>query len=41
MGASSRGRAPRSRHELGWTPTVTDMLSSVGEARLRELAGPG
>ncbi|WP_199443538.1 NAD-dependent epimerase/dehydratase family protein [Umezawaea beigongshangensis] len=38
MGASSRIRAPRAREELGWTPRNDDMLTMVGEPRLRELA---
>jgi nucleoside-diphosphate-sugar epimerase len=38
LGSSSRIRAPRSRAELGWVPQHTDMLSLVGEPRLRELA---
>ncbi|MFJ1765383.1 NAD-dependent epimerase/dehydratase family protein [Amycolatopsis sp. NPDC088138] len=38
LGASSRGRAPRSRAELGWRPEHTDMLTMIGEPRLRELA---
>lgn len=33
-----RSRAPRTRAELGWIPDHTDMLSMVGEPRLRELA---
>jgi nucleoside-diphosphate-sugar epimerase len=39
LAASSRIRAPRARRELGWTPERTDMLSMVGEPRLRDLAG--
>lgn len=39
LGSSSRLRAPRSRDELGWMPRRTDMLTSVGDARLRRLAG--
>ncbi len=38
MGASSRIRAPRTREELGWAPRNGDMLTMVGEPRLRELA---
>ncbi|MEA5363851.1 NAD-dependent epimerase/dehydratase family protein [Amycolatopsis sp., V23-08] len=38
LGASSRGRAPRSRTELGWRPEHTDMLTMIGEPRLRDLA---
>lgn len=39
LGASSRSRSPRSRDELGWEPTHLDMLSMIGEPRLRALAG--
>ncbi|MDQ0779634.1 nucleoside-diphosphate-sugar epimerase [Streptomyces aurantiacus] len=38
MAASSRGRAPRTRQDLGWAPHHTDMLTMIGEPRLRELA---
>lgn len=38
MGASSRSRSPRSREELGWAPVHLDMLSQVGEPRLRAFA---
>ncbi|MFE1960620.1 hypothetical protein [Streptomyces sp. NPDC059479] len=38
MAASSRGRAPRIRQDLGWAPHHTDMLTMIGEPRLRELA---
>jgi nucleoside-diphosphate-sugar epimerase len=38
MGASSRLRAVSARNELGWRPEHTDMLSMVGESRLRKLA---
>ncbi|MTD59012.1 NAD-dependent epimerase/dehydratase family protein [Amycolatopsis pithecellobii] len=38
LGASARSRAPRSRQELGWLPQHTDMLSMIGEPRLRRLA---
>ncbi|AEM84475.1 NAD-dependent epimerase/dehydratase family protein [Streptomyces violaceusniger] len=38
MAASSRCRAPRTRRQLGWYPRHTDMLTMVGEPRLRELA---
>lgn len=38
IGASSRIRARRSRRELGWAPTRTDLLDTVGERRLRALA---
>jgi nucleoside-diphosphate-sugar epimerase len=40
MGASSRSRSPRSRDELGWTPEHLDLLSQVGDPRLRALASP-
>jgi short subunit dehydrogenase-like uncharacterized protein len=40
LAASSRCRAPRTRLELGWTPRHTDMLTMIGEPRLRELAVP-
>ena len=40
MSASSRSRDPRTRAELGWRPTRTDMLSQIGEPRLRALAAP-
>lgn len=39
MGASSRSRSPRARDELGWVPEHLDMLSLIGEPRLRTLAG--
>jgi nucleoside-diphosphate-sugar epimerase len=38
MAASSRSRSPRSCYELGWAPKHLDMLSQIGEARLRTLA---
>ncbi|MBT2235743.1 NAD-dependent epimerase/dehydratase family protein [Nonomuraea sp. NEAU-A123] len=38
MAASSRCRAPRTRRQLGWYPLHTDMLTMVGEPRLKELA---
>lgn len=38
MGASSRIRAPRARTDLGWVPRETDMLTMIGEPRLRALA---
>ncbi|MFE2605255.1 NAD-dependent epimerase/dehydratase family protein [Streptomyces mirabilis] len=38
MAASSRLRAVRAQRELGWRPEHTDMLSTIGEARLRKLA---
>jgi nucleoside-diphosphate-sugar epimerase len=40
MGASSRSRSPRTRDELGWTPVHLDMLTQVGQPRLRALAQP-
>ena len=36
--ACSRSRDPRTRSELGWQPTQFDLLSQVGEPRLRALA---
>ncbi|MFS8197553.1 NAD-dependent epimerase/dehydratase family protein [Streptomyces sp. CWNU-52B] len=41
MAASSRLRAVRAQRDLGWRPEHTDMLSTIGEARLRKLAAPG
>ncbi|WP_413809728.1 NAD-dependent epimerase/dehydratase family protein [Streptomyces sp. OE57] len=41
MAASSRIRAVTTQQELGWRPEHTDMLSMIGEARLRELAHHG
>jgi nucleoside-diphosphate-sugar epimerase len=38
MGASSRSRSPRSRNELSWAPEHLDMLSQIGEQRLRALS---
>jgi nucleoside-diphosphate-sugar epimerase len=38
LAGSSRGRAPRSHAELGWLPEHTDMLTMIGEPRLRKLA---
>jgi len=38
MASSSRSRSPRARDELGWTAGTTDMLSLIGEPRLRALA---
>jgi len=38
MAASSRLRAVAARRELGWQPEHTDMLSMIGEPRLRRLA---
>lgn len=40
LSASSRSRDPRTRAELGWSPTRHDLLAQVGEARLRALAVP-
>lgn len=39
-GASSRIRAPRGRSDLHWMPRHTDMLTTIGEPRLRLLAQP-
>ncbi|HWO67119.1 MAG TPA: NAD-dependent epimerase/dehydratase family protein [Umezawaea sp.] len=38
LAASSRVRAPRARRELGWSPEHTDMLTMIGEPRLRIMA---
>lgn len=38
--ACSRSRDPRTRSELGWKPTELDLLSQIGEPRLRALAPP-
>jgi nucleoside-diphosphate-sugar epimerase len=38
LAASSRVRAPRARRELGWEPEHTDMLTMIGEPRLRIMA---
>ena len=38
--ACSRSRDPRTRAALGWRPTRFDLLSQVGEPRLRALADP-
>jgi len=38
--ACSRIRDAQTRSELGWTPTRLDMLSMIGEPRLRALANP-
>jgi hypothetical protein len=38
MDASSRSRAHRTRADLDWAPEHTDMLSMVGEPRLRALS---
>lgn len=40
LSACSRSRDPRTRSELGWQPTRFDLLSQVGEPRLRALAIP-
>ncbi|WP_030661361.1 NAD-dependent epimerase/dehydratase family protein [Streptomyces cellulosae] len=40
MAASSRIRAVNSLQELGWRPEHTDMLTMIGEDRLRHLARP-
>jgi nucleoside-diphosphate-sugar epimerase len=41
MAASSRIRALSTQEELGWRPEHADMLSMIGEERLRRLAAPG
>jgi nucleoside-diphosphate-sugar epimerase len=41
MAASSRIRALSAQEELGWRPEHADMLSMIGEERLRRLAAPG
>ncbi|MEU9955127.1 NAD-dependent epimerase/dehydratase family protein [Streptomyces sp. NPDC050982] len=41
MAASSRIRAVSAQQELGWQPQHTDMLTMIGEDRLRRLATPG
>jgi nucleoside-diphosphate-sugar epimerase len=38
MAATSRIRAVTAQRELGWRPAHTDMLSMIGEPRLRRLA---
>jgi nucleoside-diphosphate-sugar epimerase len=38
LSSSSRSRSPRARAELGWTAEKTDMLTMIGEPRLRALA---
>lgn len=38
--ACSRSRDPRTRSELAWHPTRFDLLSQIGEPRLRALANP-
>ncbi|MEV6126418.1 NAD-dependent epimerase/dehydratase family protein [Streptomyces violaceusniger] len=40
MAASSRVRAVTAQQELGWQPRHTDMLTMIGEDRLRRLATP-
>ncbi|MFE7075169.1 NAD-dependent epimerase/dehydratase family protein [Streptomyces sp. NPDC057620] len=40
MSVSSRVRALRARRDLGWQPRHTDMLTMIGEERLRRLAIP-
>lgn len=40
LAACSRSRDPRTRSELGWRPVQFDLLSQVGEPRLRALAIP-
>ncbi|MBO3680191.1 NAD-dependent epimerase/dehydratase family protein [Streptomyces sp. NEAU-YJ-81] len=40
MAASSRIRAVSAQQELGWQPRHTDMLTMIGEDRLRRLATP-
>lgn len=40
MSASSRSRTQRTPRELGWAPTHTDMLTMIGESRLRAMAVP-
>ncbi|KAA0910135.1 nucleoside-diphosphate sugar epimerase, partial [Streptomyces apricus] len=40
MAASSRIRATSAQRELGWRPEHTDMLTMIGEERLRRLARP-
>lgn len=37
-GATSRISAPRSRDELGWVPHHTDMLTEIGNPKLRKLS---
>lgn len=38
--SSSRLRAPRTRTDLRWSPRHTDLLTTVGQPRLRRLAQP-
>jgi hypothetical protein len=40
MGVSGRIRAVRAQQDLGWRPQHTDMLTMIGEERLRRLAIP-
>ncbi|SES48111.1 hypothetical protein SAMN04487983_106713 [Streptomyces sp. yr375] len=40
MAASSRIRAVSAQREPDWHPEHTDMLSMIGEERLRRLAAP-
>lgn len=40
LSPSSRSRDPRRLAEIGWSPTRLDLLSQLGEARLRALAVP-
>ncbi|MGC5562049.1 NAD-dependent epimerase/dehydratase family protein [Streptomyces sp. FR-108] len=40
MSVSARIRAVRAQRDLGWRPRHTDMLTMIGEERLRRLAGP-
>ncbi|MET7682324.1 NAD-dependent epimerase/dehydratase family protein [Streptomyces sp. NPDC005423] len=40
MAVSGRIRAVRAQQELGWQPQHTDMLTMIGEERLRRLATP-
>ncbi len=40
MSVSSRVRDARTRQALGWSPQHLDMLSEIGELRLRALAKP-
>ncbi|MEU7305660.1 NAD-dependent epimerase/dehydratase family protein [Streptomyces sp. NPDC007206] len=40
MAVSSRIRAVRAQQDLGWQPQHTDMLTMIGEERLRRLATP-
>ncbi|CAM5265438.1 SDR family oxidoreductase OS=Streptomyces tendae OX=1932 GN=GUR47_28400 PE=4 SV=1 [Streptomyces tendae] len=40
MAVSGRIRAIRARQDLGWQPQHTDMLTMIGEERLRRLATP-